>query len=47
MAALMRSTNEETETNCKLVRDRDKVKRETVLKFEVLFEKWEITTLIG
>ena len=44
MAALMRSTNEEIEENCKLVRDAitsQKDKRETILKFEELFEKWK------
>ena len=42
MAALMRSTDEEIEANCKLVRDvieSQKAKRETILKFEELFEK--------
>ena len=46
MTALMRSTDEEIETNCKLVRDviksQRKQKRETVLKFEELFEKWKM-----
>ena len=45
MAALMRSTDEEIETNCKLVREVTEIqreqKRETVLKFEELFEKWK------
>ena len=44
MAALMRSTGEEIEANCKLVRDviaRQKEKRETIIMFEELFEKWE------
>ena len=43
MAALMRSTDEETVKNCKLVRDVIKSQREskieTILKFEELFEK--------
>ena len=43
MVSLMRNTDEEIETNCKLVRDviesQRKQKRETVLKFEELFEK--------
>ena len=43
MAALMRSTDEEIETYCKLVREVTEIqreqKRETVLKFEELFEK--------
>ena len=43
MAALMRSTDEETEINSKFVRDvtesQRKSKRETVLKFEELLEK--------
>ena len=41
MAALMRSTDEDIEINCKLVRDviesQREQKRETVLKFEKLF----------
>ena len=41
MAVLMRNTDEETETNSKLVRDviesQREQKRETVLKFEKLF----------
>ena len=44
MTALMRSTGEETEPNCRLVRDvieSQKTKRETILKFEELFEKWK------
>ena len=46
MAALMRSTDEEIKINNKLVRyviesQRVKQKRETVLKFEELFEKWK------
>ena len=45
MAALMRSTDEETDINCKLFRDviesQREQKRETVLKFEELFEKVE------
>ena len=46
MAVLMRSTDEEIEKNCKLARDvtesqRESKKRETVLKFEELFEKWK------
>ena len=44
MAALMRSTGEEIETNCRLVRDviaSQKEKRETILKLEELFEKWK------
>ena len=44
MAALMRSTDKEIEENCKLVRDviKDrKKKRETIIKFEELFEKWK------
>ena len=43
MAALMKSTDEEIETNSKLARDaiesQREQKRETVLKFEELFEK--------
>ena len=43
MTALMRSTDEEIEKNCKFIRDaiesQRKKKRETVLKFEELFEK--------
>ena len=44
MTALMRSTDEEIEKDCKLVRyviesQRERTKRETVLKFEELFEK--------
>ena len=42
MAALMRSTNKEIETNCKLVRDvtesQREQKRETVPMFEKLLE---------
>ena len=42
MVALMRNTDEEIETNCKLVRDviesQKKQKRETVLMFEKLLE---------
>ena len=45
MAALMRSTDEDIEINCKLVRDviesQREQKRETVLMFEELFEKWK------
>ena len=44
MAALMRSTYEEIETNCRLVRDviaSQKTKRETIIKFEEVFEKWK------
>ena len=44
MAALMRSTDEEIEANCKLVRGviaSQKTKRETIIKFEELFEKWK------
>ena len=45
MAALMRSTDEEIEANCRQVREviaRQKTKREeTILKFEELFEKWK------
>ena len=44
MAASMRSTDEEVEENCRLVRDvivSQKAKRETVLKFKELFEKWK------
>ena len=37
MTALMRSTDEEIEINCQLVRKSKK--RETILKFEELFEK--------
>ena len=39
MAALMRNRDEETEIDCKLVRER--AKRETILKFGELFEKWK------
>ena len=44
MAALMRSTDEEIEKNCKLARDviesqRENKKRKAILKFEELFEK--------
>ena len=44
MAALMRSTDEEIEKNCKHVREviaRQKAKRESIIKFEELFEKWK------
>ena len=44
MAALMRSTGEEIESNCRLVRDviaSQKAKRETITKFEELFEQWK------
>ena len=45
MAALMRSTDEEIDKDCKLARDAiekpEKAKRETILKFEELFEKVE------
>ena len=44
MSALMRSTGEEIEINCSLVRDviaSQKAKRETIIKFEELFEKWK------
>ena len=44
MAALMRSTDEEIESNCRLVRDviaSQKAKRETILRFEELFKKWK------
>ena len=45
MAALMRSTGEEIEANCRLVREvivRQKTKREeTIIRFEELFEKWK------
>ena len=44
MAALMRSTDEGIETNCKLVREviaRQKEKRETIIKFEGLLEQWK------
>ena len=44
MAALMRSTDKEIEESCRLVRevikDRKK-KRETIIKFKELFEKWK------
>ena len=44
MTALMRSTDEEIEKNCKHVREviaRQKAKRESIIKFEELFEKWK------
>ena len=44
MAALMRSTGEEIEENCRLVRGviaSQKAKRETILMFEELFEQWK------
>ena len=44
MAALMRNTGEEIEADCRVVRDvtaSQKTKRETIIKFEELFEKWE------
>ena len=44
MAALMRSTDEEIEKNCKLVRDviaKTESKREATLKFKGLFGKWK------
>ena len=44
MAALMRSTGEEIEENCRLVKDvtsSQKAKRETIIRFEELFEKWK------
>ena len=44
MAALTRSTGEEIEKNCKLVRnaiESQRAKREIVTKFEELFEKWK------
>ena len=43
MAALMRNTGEEIEADCRVVRDvtaSQKEKRETIIKFEELFEKW-------
>ena len=44
MAALMRSTDEEIEANCRQVREviaSQKEKRETIIKFKELFEKWK------
>ena len=45
MTALMRSTGEEIEPNCRLVREviesQKKKERETILRFEELFEKWK------
>ena len=44
VTALMRSTGEEIEENCSLVRGviaRQKAKRETIIRFEELFEKWK------
>ena len=44
MAALMRSTGEEIEANYRLARGvivSQKAKRETIIKFEELFEKWK------
>ena len=44
MAVLMRGIDEEIEENCRLVRDvitSQKDKREMVIKFEELFEKWK------
>ena len=49
MAALMRSTGEEIEENCRLVRGviaSQKAKRETIIRFEELFEKWKGGELI-
>ena len=50
MAALMRSTDEEIEANCMQVREviaSQKEKRETILKFEEMFEKWKGSEQIG
>ena len=44
MAALMRNTGEGIEENYRVVRDviaSQKAKRETILKFEELFEHWK------
>ena len=44
MAALMSSTGEEIEANCRQVRNviaSQKAKRETIIRFEELFEKWK------